>query len=410
MIARKLYYLFSSFRSLRNDKEQLRDRQINLLKQVLDFACSCSDFYQDFWKEKGFEPEEVDSLEDLEKAPVLRKEVARENMDDLKTDLHEAKKYSSSGTTGSMATVGFDEQAADWREALTLRTEFLKGYTIFESIAGNWGKPKSRTGKYLRWFKEVPEESSLEQQVEIIREAEPEYLVYGGHVLFEVAREMKLDGGFKGDIKGVFNNGELLTPNMRDEIERVFDAPVHSVYETAEFGQIAWGCPDGGYHINQDLVHVEILDDGEEVEKGEAGSLVVTGLVNRCTPLIRYEIGDIAVKVGPECNCDTGFRKIERLEGRKEDIVRNSEGDEMYPRQLIDALARIQGLKKFQFVREDTGYKIRYVPNRLFDREDKDLLQNSMRELGFEDVVLEEVDDIPRKGRKAEPIKDLTDN
>ena len=55
-----------------------------------------------------------------------------------------------------------------------------------------------------------------------------------------------------------------------------------------------------GMHVFEDLVHVEVVDDdGRAVPDGTPGSrILVTNLVNRTQPLIRFELTDL-VTVSP---------------------------------------------------------------------------------------------------------------
>ena len=47
--------------------------------------------------------------------------------------------------------------------------------------------------------------------------------------------------------------------------------------------------PDG-LHVAAEVVHVEVLDGSDD----ESGKVIVTHLVNRATPLLRYAIGDLS--------------------------------------------------------------------------------------------------------------------
>ncbi len=62
-----------------------------------------------------------------------------------------------------------------------------------------------------------------------------------------------------------------------------------------------------GYHINNDHVIMEFLKNGKDVNPGESGEVVITGLSNYTMPLIRYKLGDIAVPIKEKCSCGRGF-------------------------------------------------------------------------------------------------------
>lgn len=50
------------------------------LKRIVKWAWENSEFYRNFWKTKGFDPEQVKDWKDIVKIPILRK-------DDLRNDL-----------------------------------------------------------------------------------------------------------------------------------------------------------------------------------------------------------------------------------------------------------------------------------------------------------------------------------
>ncbi|PQP34058.1 hypothetical protein C6A37_09735 [Desulfobacteraceae bacterium SEEP-SAG9] len=71
---------------------------------------------------------------------------------------------------------------------------------------------------------------------------------------------------------------------------------------------------------------MEVLkNNGENAEQGEIGKVVITDLFNKAMPLIRYEIGDMAlVSEKNICNCGNPLPLIEKYLGRDRDIIIDS--------------------------------------------------------------------------------------
>ena len=93
------------------------------------------------------------------------------------------------------------------------------------------------------------------------------------------------------------------------------------MYGSCESGaNIAFECPEGGWHIHSDYFHLETIDENMElVGPGERGRLVLTKLWGRGTPLIRYTgMQDwITLANGKKCNCGLKSPVLHRpLEGR----------------------------------------------------------------------------------------------
>lgn len=116
---------------------------------------------------------------------------------------------------------------------------------------------------------------------------------------------------------------EVLTGEDKKRISKAFGAPVVEIYQASE-GQIGSPCCCGNLHINEDLVFVELYgEDGETrvVSPGQrAGRMVLTNLVNKVQPLLRYEMNDI-IELGPDCPCGSRFRVIKRIIGRNDDVL-----------------------------------------------------------------------------------------
>lgn len=114
---------------------------------------------------------------------------------------------------------------------------------------------------------------------------------------------------------------EILYPDVKDYLTRVFSCPVHEIYKCTE-GPIAISCSHGSLHINEDLVLVETLNsDGTRTEPGKpCQKLVVTDLHKKAQPIIRYELNDILTISPDKCPCGSYFRVISNIQGRADDV------------------------------------------------------------------------------------------
>ena len=73
----------------------------------------------------------------------------------------------------------------------------------------------------------------------------------------------------------------------------------------------------------------EILDEDGPAPPGQPGRIVVTQLHNDAMPLVRYELGDLAVAAPPGavCTCGRTLPMLERLEGRVPDLISVPDGN-----------------------------------------------------------------------------------
>jgi phenylacetate-CoA ligase len=88
----------------------------------------------------------------------------------------------------------------------------------------------------------------------------------------------------------------MLSPGLRQALERRFACPVLDVYSLNEVGPVAVFDPaTNGHVLLQNRLFVEILDRTDQpVTVGARGEIAVTGGFNFCLPLLRYRTGDYA--------------------------------------------------------------------------------------------------------------------
>ncbi len=159
----------------------------------------------------------------------------------------------------------------------------------------------------------------LEHQYRLLQEADP-HIVHGlPTVLAELAGRAEREGWRPRRVGAIFTSSEALTEPTRLHIEAGLGGPVIDHYGAVE-AFVGWECERRkGFHINDDRVIVEILDeDRRPTPPGEVGRLVLTTLDNPTMPLIRYAIGDMAIASdGAGCPCGRPGSLLRRVLGRQ---------------------------------------------------------------------------------------------
>jgi phenylacetate-CoA ligase len=140
------------------------------------------------------------------------------------------------------------------------------------------------------------DESSVRSFVIKLKKAT--YLHGYSSMIYEVALMAKEMGFSPQDfpkLKMIKGTSEKIFPLYQSVVFEVFGKKIISEYGAAESGIIAFECPNGHMHINEENVIVE----------EEAGEIVVTNLNSYSFPIIRYKLGDY-VKLAPYSVCDCG--------------------------------------------------------------------------------------------------------
>lgn len=149
---------------------------------------------------------------------------------------------------------------------------------------------------------------------------------------------------------------ELLEPAQEEVIRQAFPkAKIWSVYSSMEFGIIAPRCPKEPdfHHILARKLGVEILNDRDEpAEEGEIGRLVITDYFNTRSPLIRYDIGDMAAPATCPCG-NVKMPAISQLIGKIRGALMHRDGRRIPFTHLSVALRDIPGMSQYQVIQHE---------------------------------------------------------
>jgi phenylacetate-CoA ligase len=140
-------------------------------------------------------------------------------------------------------------------------------------------------------------------------------------------------------LRGVSVGSELSTQDERDAWAEVVGTRVCDEYSSEELGRIASQCPSGRYHLHEDVVKVEILDEEGRPTDG-VGEVVGTELHNRTMPFVRYRQGDLARISDERCPCGRRTRLLVDLAGRRNDGFILADGRELPAGFLLDVSYR----------------------------------------------------------------------
>jgi phenylacetate-CoA ligase len=130
-------------------------------------------------------------------------------------------------------------------------------------------------------------------------------------------------------IEQVMTFAETVDTALRQRTRAILGATIRDRYSCEELGAIAFQCPesDEHYHIAASNAVVEILDDNDHAcPPGTIGRVIVTGLHNYASPVVRYELNDLAAWQ-PRCACGRAAPALTRLLGRKRFLVRLPSGE-----------------------------------------------------------------------------------
>src|SRR5262245_1029942 len=150
----------------------------------------------------------------------------------------------------------------------------------------------------------------------------------------------------RGRLAAVFTSSETLLAFQRETIEEAFGAPVRDRYGVSELGVSMTECAAGRLHVDMGFCIVEV-EPREETYDSVTGPLLITGLSNPATPLLRYRIGDVGTRSKLPCTCGRAGDVFLEVDGRLEDYVLTPDGrwigrlDHVFKEQVDVAEAQI---------------------------------------------------------------------
>jgi phenylacetate-CoA ligase len=274
----------------------------------------------------------------------------------------------TSGSTGTAVSVVTTEAMVRLQTALTLRAHLWAGRNFTKPIAvlrrmtrGEYGYPEGMRSD--RWdlpfgfpFPTGPSfglnthQTSLGQQWEWLERVKPSYLLTYPSILRGFAERLERGECAPIPIGSITSISEVVDPELRDLAARYLKAPIYDLYSSEEAGLIAIQCPSTvGYHIQSEVLIVEIADDaGDPCPPGGIGRVLITPLFNFAMPLFRYELGDFA-EAGGACACGRGLPVINRILGRRRNLLTLADGRRFWPSLGAKDMARVVQVRQHQF-------------------------------------------------------------
>jgi phenylacetate-CoA ligase len=367
--------------------EERAREDLEALRRLLTYAGRHVPYYREAFRAARFDPLAVTSRRDLAELPLLTREIVRERYDDLIDPAHRGKnlKKGTSGSTGTPLKFEYSMASECWRQAVKLRgygwagyRPGLKTFYYWASVSAARPNLKIRIDRALRretFFDSMrQDEASRRAALDAFRKIRPDVMVCYTQSCAQFARWI-LDRGLRDwDDLPVLCGAEGVLPADRAVLAKAFGPDIFETYGSRETMLIAAECEKHcGMHISEENLLVEVLDHGRAVKTGDPGDVVITDLHNYGMPMIRYVNGDVAVLAGEgRCPCGRGLGRIERVDGRRADAMRDREGN-VVPGIVFHVLfsdARQEIVSQFQAVQAANGaVRLKVVRGRDFTAE-----------------------------------------
>lgn len=340
------------------------------LRKMIDFAYENVPYYHKLFRELNLKPSDIEKIEDLEKLPILTKDIIKENWDDFKpATLNNMKYYTNStgGSTGTPFRYRLQKYDRFLSGAITYRGWGYASYELGDKMVFLAGssldvgtnslilKKAHEISRNIRKLSSFDMGSSdMSQYASVINSFKPKFIRgYPSSINFfaNFIDENNINISYP---QTVFTTAEKLMPPIRRNIENVFDCDVYDGYGLNDGGVSAYECSEhNGLHIDTERSIMEIVDEnGGQISDG-VGNILATSLHNYAMPLIRYDTGDMGHIIEDQCGCGRESKLLKEVMGRSVDILQTPEGKSVHGWFLLYIFWEYgKNIKEYQVIQE----------------------------------------------------------
>jgi phenylacetate-CoA ligase len=354
--------------------------QVEKLRSVCIGAFDKAPMYRELWTSAGLTRSDLASIENPSILPIVTKQMLHTQWPHgLCSDerlFRKARVISTTGSTGKPVSIAVDRDFVLFTVALFSRPSMVMhlGLDLQKGLHVMVLEPRAIEAQAAREITRA-KDSFLDALLPIgtimdeINKRKPQYILSYPGIMHEVANEAGQRGVELWQPDVLVFSGENLTDPIRASLRDAFPgAALSQAYVATECGGIAVQCHQSDrMHVTSYQTIVEVLDDdGRPCPPGVVGNIVVTGLLNQVTPVIRYSgLGDRGAWSESPCTCPlAAFPLLERIDGRAAESIVLPNGDKLHQFAMTVPLEAVEHLSAFQIRHEAPGsMRILLVPD-----------------------------------------------
>jgi phenylacetate-CoA ligase len=346
---------------------RLRELQLERLKNIVAHAFHHVALFRSRMQERGVEPGDIRSLDDIARLPFSEKTDLRDAYPFglFATPMSEiVRLHASTGTTGKPIVVAYTQPDLEVWTNVMCRSFAACGLHRGDIIQNAYGYGLFTGGLGAHYGAEalgatvIPiSGGNTQRQIMVLKDfnvtaicCTPSYFLH----LIDQASACGLNLKNLPLRAGIFG-AEPWTESMRQRIEQESGIKAYDIYGLSEIigPGVAVECPcQAGPHLFEDFFYPEVIDSatGQPCPDGIEGELVLTTLSKYAMPMIRYRTRDLTSLVAEPCGCGRTLRRIRRISRRCDDMI-IIRGVNVYPAQIETALLKIEGtLPHYQII------------------------------------------------------------
>ncbi len=339
------------------DRASLGTVQLERLRDMVSWALK-TPFYSKKLSSVGIRsPEDIRDLRDLERIPFTTKDDLRRSFPRglLAVEMTEVVRiHSSSGTTGIPTVIYYTRDDVDRWTDLLARSIVATGASAQDIFQNMMSYGLFTGGLGLHYGAErvgmavIPiGGGNTKRQIQTMKDFQTTVLHVTPSYLLHIHSQFEAEGVKAGDLalRRAFIGAEPHSENTRRKIDDLLHIQAFNSYGLSELNGpgVAFECVcRKDMHLWEDAYIVEIIDPttGRNVEDGQEGEVVLTNLIRRAMPILRYRTRDLAFLHPEPCECGRTHRRLSRILGRTDDMLIIN-GVNVFPSQIEEKIMKV---------------------------------------------------------------------
>lgn len=368
-------------------REELEAIQLKKIQNLVAYAYEHVPFYRKRYQQEDIHPQDIKSFRDFQALPYLTRHDVINNKETLTSTDYKGEVFqgSTSGSTGNPMRYIMEKTTAYWSYATEARCRLWYGVHPGDKMARilvvlgansklHW---KSDLANLVKRYRYLDSRSitdiAIKDYADMLIKWQPTMFRVYPSALSLFAHYLKERGITKIHPKLIESTGEKITLSQQKLFHEVFNAPIASHYSSLEIFSIAYDCPEGSLHVNQDR-YLELVDRDKVVNPGQTGDIVVTSLNQFAMPFIRYKNGDMGTYETHSCKCGRSMPVLREIGGRKSDVLVRPDGSAVHWTGVYVVMMYKHEVLQYQIYQPDCNHIEVYVVLR--QNVDKSYLEN----------------------------------
>lgn len=347
------------------------------------YAYTNSELYRNLYKEHGIGIDDIKSIDDIEKLPILTKDIVRDNIEKICIgSKRRMQKVCTSGTTGNALSIYQSYKSVLVHRAYVDNYRKLCGIKPGERIASLRGHLDSKTFKLKLHIANTLYLSSYQIKQSMVKAYHKELSDFSPKAiegypssLYNLCCLLK-ENSLKLNIPICFTSSETLYDFQRTLIEETLNCKIFDWY----------GCTEHTIAIGEDINNNGYFEmPGYSYNEFKKDCVITTSFINKNFPLIRYQVNDKICLKDDYTKTQAIDPNISYIEGRTESFVIAKDGTR-YSRMVLEK--GVNNIKLAQIVQTKIGkIDINLVTYKQLDEKDiKTIVYNIENKFGKDNI------------------------